>query len=219
MKNVPKTQKEKRSVNAVPMKVIAHVFKYIQNTIDQTEPRQPNLIHERGIRDLAIFRLAYSTGIRRKGIATLEMNDLFIEEKKVVLRDEADKEGKGGDRFLSHKANMCVADWLEIRPDIGSRLFIGAIGNGWNKEGFIRGRGLLSAWQRWQRKAGIVKPYTFHALRHSHVSHSLDNGIPVHHVSAQAGHASPDVTLRIYSDPNPVERRAAYEGHNPDDAI
>ncbi len=110
IRNVPKTQKEKRSVNAVPVKVIAHVFKFIQDTIDQTEPCQPNLVHERGIRDLAVFRLAYSTGIRREGIATLEMNDLFMEKKKVVLRDEADKEGKGGDRFLSYKARICMAD-------------------------------------------------------------------------------------------------------------
>jgi integrase len=219
MRNVPQSQKEIRSVNAVPVKVIARVFKYIQDTIDQTEFHQPNLIHERAIRDLAIFRLAYATGIRRNGIATLEINDLRLSERKVVLRNEEDKEGHGGDRFLSYKAQMCLENWLDIRPDIGYRLFIGTRGNGWNKDGIIKGRGLLTAWKRWQRKAGVVKPYTFHALRHSHVTHSLDNGIPVHHVSAQAGHASPDVTLRIYSDPNTAERRAAYENHNPDDAI
>ena len=219
MKNVPKTQKEKHSVNAVPTRIITQVFEYLQNTINRTELHRPNLIYERATRDLAIFRLAYSTGIRREGIATLEMNDLFLKEKKVVLRNEADKEGSGGDRFLSRKAVISIVRWLEIRPEIGSRVFIGTIGNGWNKDGEIKGSGLLNAWKQWQKKAGIRKPYSFHALRHSHVSHSLNNGIPVHHVSAQAGHASPDVTLKIYCDPNPVERQAAYEGHNPDDDI
>ncbi len=90
---------------------------------------------------------------------------------------------------------------------------------GGTNRAFPKGVGILRAWKQWQREAGIARLYSFHALRYSHVSHALNNGIPVHHMSAQAGHASPDVTLRIYSDPNPVERKVVYEKHNPDDAI
>jgi integrase len=68
-------------------------------------------------------------------------------------------------------------------------------GNSWSKTP-ITGSGIYHAWQAWQALAGIG-PYKFHELRHSHVTHSLDNGIPVHHVSRQAGHSSPDITLRI----------------------
>lgn len=217
--NVPKTRIEARSVNAVPQQVIVTVFNFIQNVIDQTEPGRANMIYERAIRDLAIFRVAYSTGIRREGIATLNLDDLDLRQGEIFLRNEADKEGHGGKRFLSQNARASLKDWLTIRPEIGENLFIGTIGNGWNKEGILRGAGILRAWKQWQQKAGIAKCYSFHALRHSHVSHALNNGIPVHHVSAQAGHASPDITLRIYSDPNPVERKRAYREHNPDDVI
>lgn len=219
IRNVPKTKIEAKSVNAVPQHVILTVFNYIQLVINQTEPKRPNLVHERAIRDLAIFRVAYSTGIRREGIATLNLDDLYLEQGEILLRNEADKEGHGGKRFLSKNAQASLKNWLAIRPEIGEKLFVGTIGNGWNKTGILKGAGILRAWKRWQKKAGVTKPYSFHALRHSHVSHSLNNGIPVHHVSAQAGHASPDVTLRIYSDPNPVERKRAYREHNPDDAI
>ena len=219
IRNVPKTQLAVKSVNAVPQQVILTVFNYIQHIISRTEPGHANLVYERAIRDLAIFRVAYSTGIRREGIATLNLDDLYLEQDEILLRNEADKEGHGGKRFLSQNARASLKDWLAIRPDIGEKLFVGTIGNGWNKTGILKGAGILSAWKRWQRKAGVTKLYSFHALRHSHVSHALNNGIPVHHVSAQAGHASPDVTLRIYSDPNPVERKRAYREHNPDDVI
>jgi len=219
IQNVPKMQKNIKSVNAVPQNVIATVFNHIQRVINQAEPGRANLVYERAVRDLAIFRLAYSTGMRRERIATLNLDDLYLEQGEIILRNEADKEGHGGRRFLSHNAQAALKDWLDIRPNIGKKLFVGTVGNGWNKQGILKGAGILRAWKQWQRAAGNTILYSFHALRHSHVSHSLNNGIPVHHVSAQAGHASPDVTLRIYSDPHPIERKRAYEAHNPDDTI
>ena len=40
---------------------------------------------------------------------------------------------------------------------------------------------------------------TFHGLRHTHITHLLRSGVPVHVVSARAGHSNPTVTLNIYS--------------------
>ena len=47
--------------------------------------------------------------------------------------------------------------------------------------------------------AGGLKPITFHGLRHTHITHLLRNGIPVHVVAARAGHAKPSITLDTYS--------------------
>jgi integrase len=46
--------------------------------------------------------------------------------------------------------------------------------------------------------AGMT-PITFHGLRHSHITHLLRAGVPVHVVSARAGHARPSITLDTYS--------------------
>lgn len=46
--------------------------------------------------------------------------------------------------------------------------------------------------------AGIPR-VTFQRLRHTHLTHLLLDGIPVHVVSARAGHANPTVTLNVYS--------------------
>lgn len=45
-----------------------------------------------------------------------------------------------------------------------------------------------------------IKQTTFHGLRHTHITHLLKSGVPVHVVSARAGHAkASSTTLDIYS--------------------
>jgi Phage integrase family len=48
-------------------------------------------------------------------------------------------------------------------------------------------------------EAGAIKKIRFHALRHTHITHLLRAGVPVHVVSARAGHSSPNITLSTYA--------------------
>jgi len=220
MQDVPQTQKKRGGPVDVPSHVLAQVFRFIEQTINQTKPGQRWLVHERAARDLAIFRLAYATGARRRAIVALTLDDVDLDRKEVTFRPEYDKEGRGGNKPISQNAAEAIRYWLTVRPDdIGPQLFIATVGNGWNRKAGLTGTGIYRAWQRWQRRAGVEKPYTFHALRHSHITHALDKGIPVHYVSQQAGHASPDVTLRVYSHVSQTGLQKAYRGNNPDDDI
>ena len=47
-------------------------------------------------------------------------------------------------------------------------------------------------------KAAGLKPITFHGLRHTHITLLLKSGVPVHVVSARAGHSRPSITLDTY---------------------
>jgi integrase/recombinase XerD len=58
-------------------------------------------------------------------------------------------------------------------------------------------------------RAGIVADVTPHWLRHSHVSHALDRGAPVHLVQQTVGHASLTTTTR-YSHARPSESSGLY---------
>jgi integrase len=49
-----------------------------------------------------------------------------------------------------------------------------------------------------RKKAGI-RAGRLHDVRHSHATHLLAAGIPVHVVSARLGHSSPVVTLNVYA--------------------
>jgi integrase len=48
------------------------------------------------------------------------------------------------------------------------------------------------------REAGLP-PTKFHGLRHFHISYLLKHGVPLHVVSARAGHANATVTLNTYA--------------------
>ena len=47
--------------------------------------------------------------------------------------------------------------------------------------------------------AAVIKPVTFHALRHTHLTHLLREGVPVHIVASRAGHANANITLSTYA--------------------
>jgi integrase len=40
---------------------------------------------------------------------------------------------------------------------------------------------------------------TFHALRHTHASQLIDQGVDIVTISKRLGHSKPDITLRIYA--------------------
>jgi integrase len=52
---------------------------------------------------------------------------------------------------------------------------------------------------------------TFHGLRHTHITHLLRSGVPVHVVAARAGHANPMVTLNIYAHLLPGQQEGAAD--------
>jgi integrase len=196
------------------------VINFLRETIATTQLRQRTLLHERAVRDLAIIRFAYSTGCRIGEIAQLKLSDLDDMDQYTVNIRAATTKGrkkKGRDACLGRQARYSLDLWLEIRPDIGDRVFIGTLGNGWAQKP-LTPSGIYLAWQQWQAQAGIG-PYKFHQIRHSHITHSMNNGIPIHHISRQAGHSKPDITLRIYTHSQDPERRRAYSEKNPDDTL
>jgi integrase len=194
------------------------VIKFLQAVIDNTHPRQRTLPYERAVRDLAIIRFTYATGCRRGEVAGLRLRDLYLDERKAIIRPETTKtKRKHPEVYFGRQAERSLRMWLEIRPDNGDQLFLGTRGNGWSPTPFTP-EGVYRAWKSRQQQAKIG-PYKFHEIRHSHITHSLNNGIPIHHISKQAGHRSPDITLRVYSHSQDPERKQAYDGKNPDDTL
>jgi integrase len=44
-----------------------------------------------------------------------------------------------------------------------------------------------------------IPEITFHGLRHTHASQLIDRGVDIVTISKRLGHASPDITLRVYA--------------------
>jgi integrase len=61
------------------------------------------------------------------------------------------------------------------------------------------------------RKASGIRPGRLHDVRHSHATHLLTEGVPVHIVAASLGHSSPMVTLSVYAQVLPTSDEQAAE--------
>ena len=55
-----------------------------------------------------------------------------------------------------------------------------------------------TAWADFAESVGIPA-VTFHALRHTHASQLIDQGVDIVTISKRLGHVKPDVTLRVYA--------------------
>lgn len=69
----------------------------------------------------------------------------------------------------------------------------------------------LTEWFGALREKGRIRPGRLHDVRHSHATHLLTAGVPVHIVAARLGHSSPVVTLSVYAHVLPTSDGQAAE--------
>ncbi|GGL45302.1 site-specific tyrosine recombinase XerD [Nocardia jinanensis] len=157
----------------------------------------------RGLRDRALLELLYSTGARISETVGLDIDDLDLDDRAVVLR------GKGGKQRIVPVGRPALAAvnayLIRGRPVLASRARAGRYTPGAAAALFLNVRGgrlsRQSAWQVLQRAAehaGITATVSPHTLRHSFATHLLDGGADVRVVQELLGHASV-TTTQIYT--------------------
>ncbi|NMO00248.1 site-specific tyrosine recombinase XerD [Gordonia sp. TBRC 11910] len=148
----------------------------------------------RGLRDRALLELLYSCGARISEVVDLDVDDLDIAHRSVLLR------GKGGKERIVPVGRPAVdavtAYTVRGRP---------ALSKGRSPALFLNVRGgRLSRQSAWQTlvdaaaRAGIDKAVSPHTLRHSFATHLLDGGADVRVVQELLGHASV-TTTQVYT--------------------
>lgn len=143
------------------------------------------------MRDLAIFELFYSSGLRLSELVMLDMADLDIAEGMLKIRH-----GKGGKQRLlpvGQKAIEAVQRWLSYRPATSSSaLFVSVHGNRLGQ------RSVQLRLQKWCKQHGIAEHIHPHMLRHSFASHMLESSQDIRAVQELLGHADVSTT-QIYT--------------------
>jgi integrase/recombinase XerD len=148
------------------------------------------------VRDRALLELLYGTGARISEAVGLDIDDLDLTEKTVLLR------GKGGKQRLvpvgSFAAKALSAYLVRVRPGLAR------LGRGTPKV-FLNARGgplsRQSAWTVLRSaadKAGLTGDISPHTLRHSFATHLMEGGADVRVVQELLGHASV-TTTQIYT--------------------
>jgi integrase/recombinase XerC len=146
------------------------------------------------IRDLAMFELFYSSGIRLSELAQLNLTDIDLTDKSLIVRS-----GKGGkSRMLpiGSKAVVAINTWLEHRiksaTSTETALFISTRGTRLGQ------RSIELRLKQWCKKKGIAEHIHPHMLRHSFATHLLESSQDLRAVQELLGHSNISTT-QIYT--------------------
>ena len=148
------------------------------------------------MRDRAMLEVLYGTGARISEGIGLDVDDIDLVDRTVLLRGKGSKERLVP--FGSYAAQAIEAYLVRGRPELvsaktpGGALFLNSRGGRLSRQ---------SAWAVLAKaadRAGVTRDVSPHTLRHSFATHLLDGGADVRVVQELLGHASV-TTTQIYT--------------------
>ena len=151
----------------------------------------PNMKHK------LIIALAYGAGLRVSEVRDLVIRDIDFDRACIHI-----KCGKGAkDRVtLLPDRLMDSLRQLSVFRQGSDPVFISERG------GKLTTETLQKVVQHAMQKTGIIKPATFHSLRHSFATHLLENGTDIRYVQELLGHSNIRTTQRYTHVTQPVLR-------------
>jgi len=175
------------------------------------------------VRDLCMFELMYSSGLRLSELAGLDLDSVDLNGGEVRVL------GKGGkERLLpvGRKALEALRTWLPVRsgiaPEREPALFVSRRGDRLSR------RSIQVRLHRWGVAKGSDQKLHPHLLRHSFASHMLESSGDLRAVQELLGHADIVTTqvythldfqhlARVYDQSHPRARRQGYHGKDSGD--
>jgi len=143
------------------------------------------------IRDLAIFELFYSSGLRLSELVALNIEDIDLAEAQLQVL-----QGKGGKQRnlpVGSKAMVALKKWLDYRPEAMTHALFTS-----NKGKRLSQRSIQLRLDRWCKKIGLPEHVHPHMLRHSFASHLLESSHDIRAVQELLGHSNISTT-QIYT--------------------
>lgn len=144
-------------------------------------------------RDLAIFELIYSSGLRLAELVSLDLNDIDLSQRQLIVT------GKGGKtRYLpiGAKAIEAIQRWLKVRGnfvrDHADALFLSKLGKR------ISPRNIQSRLNALVKRQSLEQQLSPHTLRHSFATHLLESSGDLRAVQELLGHANISTT-QVYT--------------------
>jgi integrase/recombinase XerC len=146
------------------------------------------------IRDLAMFELFYSSGLRLSELVALNLIDIDVEVGSLRVRSGKGK--KSRDLPVGKKAIEALQRWFDVRQSLAKAsepaVFISTRG------GRLGNRSVQLRLQRWCQKIGLPEHVHPHMLRHSFASHMLESSRDLRAVQELLGHSNISTT-QIYT--------------------
>jgi len=176
-------------------------------------------------RDATMLKVTYAWGLRRREVRMLERSDFSPNPKALEFGDYGvctvrfGKAAKGGPPrrrgvlTVFGWSTEVLAEWID---DVWPTMETAGAGLWPSERGpLVSEDRINAAFTRSARAAGLPKELTLHCLRHSYVTHLIEDGFDALFVQQQAGHEYAS-TLAIYtsvsSDYKTRTLRAALDG-------
>jgi integrase/recombinase XerC len=162
------------------------------------------------IRDVAMFELFYSSGLRLSELASLDINDLDLADHS--LRVRLGKGGKARILPVGSKAITAINHWLTLRLN---NIVVGETAVFTSNRGTRLGqRSIELRLEQWCKKKGIPEHIHPHMLRHSFASHLLESSQDLSAIQELLGHSSLSTT-QIYTHLNFQHLADVYDKTHP----
>ncbi|WP_036277729.1 tyrosine recombinase XerC [Methylomonas sp. 11b] len=158
------------------------------------------------VRDLAMFELFYSSGLRLSELVMLDLSDIDLSEG--FLRVRFGKGGKQRQLPVGSKALDALKVWLTNRPEGGQAVFVSLQCRRLSR------RSVQLRLDRWGKKNGIAEHLHPHMLRHSFASHLLEASKDIRAVQELLGHSNISTT-QIYTHLDFQHLAAVYDQAHP----
>lgn len=160
------------------------------------------------IRDLAMFELFYSSGLRLSELLALDHSDLDLQARTLLV--SAGKGGKSRQLPVGTKAIAAVKKWyaVQVQKTGQNAMFTSS------KGARIGARNTQRRLAKWCQKRGIPEHVHPHMLRHSFASHLLEQSQDIRAVQTLLGHSSISST-QIYTHLDFQHLAAVYDTAHP----
>ena len=145
------------------------------------------------IRDLAIFELIYSSGLRLAELVGIDLNDVDLAQRQLVVTGKGEKT-----RYLpiGTKARDAIKRWLKVRGNLSKNsteaLFLSKLGKR------ISPRNVQARLNQLVKRQSLDQTLSPHTLRHSFATHLLESSGDLRAVQELLGHANIGTT-QIYT--------------------
>lgn len=151
----------------------------------------------------AMFRLLYSSGLRRNELLYLKIEDIITSDGKLRIRINKGKGGKDRYTVLSELVLSELREYFKAYRPV-TYLF-----NGREPGQRMSPAGLRHAITEAAKKAGITRNVNLHVLRHCFASHALEEGMNIKTLQYLMGHSSVHTTM-IYLHVSEVPLEKAF---------
>jgi integrase/recombinase XerD len=142
----------------------------------------------KGIRDLAMIDLLYSTGIRVGELVNLNVDDIDLEGRECVVYGKGDKERRV---YFDAKAKVHLKEYIETRNDNNSALFVTLDA----PHDRLKISGVEIRLRELGRSLSLDRIHP-HKFRRTMATRAIDKGMPIEQVQKILGHSQIDTTMQ-----------------------